>query len=453
MRSQEYFQLCMDHQCYRCKAWVIAAFGVVVQEIPIPKHRNQSPGEIDAFNLILHRDKDEVPYFLDPKTRQKVYLDEYDGTDGAVPAFRFKDPVHLKAGSCENLKHDVQTTYGAWLFNNIICVYPFGQKIPYSANGYTIKGIEKIIESRLTDDPINSGNPLADQHLGGDPEKQPIYVSEYIRYNEAAGSLTGFTQLCVPAATPYALTTGPEVLKRRDELFKKYAGQLDDPVIQAKISEELVKLDREWIAKDPDRGFFYNDKSFDVVRKRMLMFQGAESGFGQTGRFITQSLDEGRPPEALPSAINAARHGSYSRGALTALGGELTKFTLRIFQNANVVPGDCGSKMGRRVLVTKSNAQDYVGNYRILNGKHEVITPENVTALIGQEIEIRSPIFCQTEGVNYCAVCVGDRIAQTPQALATYAGDIGSALMNLSMKAVHGKKLSLASYDPRIQLN
>lgn len=453
MRRQEYFQHCMDRECYRSKAWVIAAFGVVINEIPVPVYRNRSSEEIEAFSLMLRRDKDKVPYFLDPKTKEPVFLDEYDSSNGAVPAFRFKDPVLLTAGACINLHKNVQTTYGAWLFNNIICVYPFGRKIPYSANGYSIKEIERIIERRLKDDLPQNSTSNGTLQLDGDPESQPIFVSEYIKYNNAAGSLTGFTQLCVPAATPFALTTSPEVIKRRNELYEKYKGKLNDPVIQAKISEELVKLDREWINKDPDKGFFYADKSFDVVRKKMFMFQGAETGFGETGKFIPQSLDEGRPPEALPSAINAARHGSFSRGALTAQGGELTKYTLRIFQNSSVVSGDCGAIVGKKIRITNNNMKDYVGNYRIMsNGKIESLTDETIKSMVDTEIEVRSPMFCQTEGVNFCATCVGDRIAATPQALATYAGDVGSALMNLSMKAVHGKKLSLATYDPFIQL-
>lgn len=446
MLKQDYFKLCMDHDCYRSKAWVISAFGLVLNAPQFKDGPFRTSGERTAEQLRIKRTADGQPYFNDPTTSEKVSLEDYvfDATDPA-PVFRFKDPVRLKAGDCLNLKQAIDTTYGAWLFNQIVAVYPFGEKIAYSANGYTIVEIEKIIEGRLTDTPTEE--ELLRDPPSGDPLQQPIYVSEYIRYNEAAGALTGYTQLCVPAATPYTLTTSPEVLKRRDELFKEYQGRLDDPLVQARISEELVKLDRAWIEQDPEKGFYYRAKSFEVVRKKLLLFQGAESGFGVTGSFVPKSLDEGMTVEALTASINAARSGSFSRGALTALGGEMTKYALRMFQNTTVVPEDCGATIGKPIRLTKGNVADYIGNYLIVAGQPVLITEESSKVHLDKDVEVRSPIFCHAEGVNFCAVCVGAKIAQTPEALATYASDVGSAFMLIEMGKMHGTALKLVPFD------
>lgn len=449
MLKRDYFQLAMDRDCYRSKAWVLAAFGVVVAE---PKSRSVeflSEGARVAEQMRIKRDDRGNPYFYHPDTGDQEYFDDDVLSNTPTPVFRFKDTVTLKAGDCINLRQTVETTYGAWLFNQIICVYPFGAKIPYSANGYTIKELEKLVEARLTDDVvIDPNNPFEREPLTGDPEKAPIYASEYIKYNEAAGALTGYTQLCVPAATPFTLTTGPAVKKRRAELFEEYKDRLHDQAVQARITAELTKLDKEWIAQDPDRGFYYRDKSFDVVRKKLFLFQGSESGFDQVGDFIPTSLDEGMAPKNLPAAITAARSGSYSRGAMTALGGEQTKFLLRMFQNTAVVEEDCGATMGRPMVLSKDNLSNYVGNFVLVNQKPVLITDELGQQLLGKPIEVRSPIHCQTPGGNFCEVCVGQKIARTKEALASYASDIGSTLMLISMSAMHGKKLSTVEYKP-----
>ena len=435
MNKFDYFKHCMLKEAYKAKAWVISAFSVTIGPGPT-KTIFLSDLEREIDSLRLRRDDFGKVYFNDINTGAAVYLDDVEAN---VPAFNFKDVVSLKAGDTINLDHDVTTTYGAWLFNNIVLVYPFGAKIPYSANGYTIRELERLIEKRLTDNPAPG-----EEITTGDPRTLPIYVYEYVKYNEAAGSLTGFTQLCVPAATPYTLSIDPAILKRRDELLAQYKDQLQDPVIQARIGNELIAMDKAWNAQDPDKGFYYRDKSFNVVRKALFLFQGSESGFDRQGAFIPTSLDEGNTLEELPDLANAQRSGSYSRGAQTALGGEATKFNLRMFQNSQVVPGDCGSKLGKPVTVTKENVNHLVGSYVLKGGESILITDESATAYLDQEIELRSPLFCLAPDANFCSICVGDRVASTPDALSTYAADIGSLFMLSSMKKMHGRALQVA---------
>lgn len=443
MTKFEYFLMCMGKDAYRSKAWVISAFSVTVGEGPAGKlFLSEMEREVDS--LRIRRDAYGMAYFHDLTTGAAVYI---EGVGANEPAFTFKEPVSLTPACAINIQGPVESTYGAWLFNNILIVYPFGRKIPFSANGYTIRELEKLVEKRLADD-----LPPGEEEPSGDPLTLPIYVYEYIRYNEAAGSLTGFTQLCVPAATPYTLSIDPAILVRRDELLLQFKDQLHDPVVQARISGELIKMDREWIAKDPDRGFYYRDKSFEVVRKKLFLFQGSETGFDIAGTFIPHSLDEGVRIESIPDLANVQRNGSFSRGAQTALGGEATKFNLRMFQNSQVVPGDCGSRLGKPVAVREANFPHLIGSYLLLMDGVSVIKESDRAALVGHSIEIRSPMFCRSPESNVCSVCVGDRIASTPDAIATYAADIGSIFMASMMSKMHGKALKTANYDFRSSL-
>ncbi len=437
MNKLEYFTRCMLAECYRSKGWVISAFSVVISP-PVTSKQFLSDAERRAFLYQLRRDQSGLPYYIDPDSGDNVYID--DGIPNE-PVFKFGDTVKLTAGTCVNLDKDTETTYGAWLFNCIMLVYPFGNKIPYSANGYTIKQLESQIEKRLADEP--NGEVTSTET---NPHKQPIYVSEYIKFNEAAGSLTGFTQLCVPSATPMTLSVDPAILKRRDELFEQYKDQLNDPSVQARISEELTRMDRESMAKDPDRGFYYRDKSFDVVRKKLFLFNGSESGLDGPTPFVKRSLNDGVIAEDLPGLADAQRAGSFNRGAQTELGGMAVKFNMRMFQNCQVVTGDCGSALGKPQRITKENFDDFVGRYHLVRGKVVAITEADQT-LIGTEIELRSPIFCHTPGTNFCSICVGDKIASTPDSISTYAASVGSTFLYAFMKAFHGKALKTAKYN------
>lgn len=454
MLKRDYFKLAMDNDCYRSLAWIIAAFSVAVEQSAPRLNPFVDPGELVADKLRVKRDDQGNPYFNDLETDQVVYIDDYShGSNGElVPLFAFKEAITLNAGDCINLNVRANTSYGAWLYNQIMCVYPFGNKIPFAEKGYLPKELEKIIEKRWVNDSPAEGENAARLLEQTDPYKQPITVDEHIRYSEAAGSLSGLTQLCVPSATPYTMSVSPELIKRRDELFEQYKDRLKDPAIQARISEELIKMDKEWIAQDPDKGFYYQDKSFDVVRKKLFMFIGAESGFGVEGDFIPRSLDEGITPDDLPAMANASRSGSFSRGALTALGGESTKFSLRMFQNSTVVDGDCGSVLGKPMILTQSKKNGYLGNYVLVNQKPVLLTEENFGAFMDKMVVLRSPIFCHTPGANFCSICVGAKISQAKEALATFAGDIGSIFMLLSMKAMHGKKLSTTKYEFEIAI-
>ncbi len=442
MNKFEYFTRCMAAECYRSKAWVISAFSVVISQ-PAVNKQFLSDVERRVFQYQLRRNEAGLPYFIDPDTNSEVVIDDGNADE---PVFQFRDTITLPAGTCINLDQDIETTYGAWLFNNILLVYPFGNKIPYAANGYTIKDLETLIEKRLADDPADGTTTTE-----SDPRKQPIYVSEYIRFNEAAGSLTGFTQLCVPAATPMTLTIDPAILKRRDELFAQYKDQLHDPAIQARISEELTQMDRASFEKDPDRGFYYRDKSFSVTRKKLFLFNGSEMGFTGAGKFITSSLNEGINPEDIPDLASGQRYSSFSRGANTALGGVAVKYNLRMFQNVLITPGDCGARLCKPQRLTKSNFDDFVGRYHQVNGKTLPITAAD-TALIGSEIELRTPLFCHAEHGNFCSICAGDQLASTPDAISTYAASIGSVMMLVSMKKMHGTALKLTKYDYKFRL-
>lgn len=427
MHKRDYFLKALKAGAFRYKHWVFSCFSLTVADDPAAR-------EAPLYDYRLY----QVPggfYFRDPENNHEItWLDDMDPKH---PPFAFKEEVVLGSGDIANLKKNITSTYGVLFVNQLCLVYPFGSKIEYLENEITAGRIEKIIEARMKDDPV-------DQE---EPDPNAIYVSEYKKFNEAIFSLAGYTQLCVPSATPRTMTTDPQIAVRRKQLLEQYKDRLHDPVVQAQIDKELIEMDRAWIKGDPDAGFYIKDKSFNVVRKKVFLLQGASEGFGVKGELIPESLNDGWNIKHLPAMSNALRDGSFSRGSETQLGGEATKFNYRIFQNTTVTEQDCGSKLGLLVTFTDKNAKNYIASSVVTPQGPVEITEANLKDFVGKRLRVRSPIYCRTAGANYCATCIGKKIAETPQAISTYAADIGSIFLSLFMAAMHGKALITAEYD------
>lgn len=428
--KRDYFLRAMNAHCYRYKAWVIEAFAFV-EEL-------SNPAKVGArtYPYALTRHPDGSYTFIDPETRLETTL---EGTFKHGAPFQLMEPIELQADDLPNVHQRLLTCYGNVLTNCVCLLYPFGAKVDFQVGRLTVGKLESLIEKRLAD-----SEPHGDRDLT---------IAEFKQFNEAIRHLEGFTQLCVPSATVKTMTVSPEVIKRRDELVAQYKDTLNDPVVQAHIDKELVAMEREWMKGDPAERFYIKDKSYDVVRKRLFRMQGQESGFGKTGNVIPTSLSEGWDIENLPSMVNALRSGSYSRGALTALGGVEAKNNYRIFQNTVVSEEDCGTKLGLRMLLLPHMAKHFISS-SVINpdGSVTELTDTNLAEYTGKHITLRTVAYCKTADQNVCAVCVGKKIAATPNAISTYAADMGSNFVLAFLAAAHGTALKTTSIDYRAML-
>jgi hypothetical protein len=424
MFKRDYFINSMKLGLYLYKRWVLEAFSIT---------RPSGPHEY-PFGLTILPDGRYAVLDPDHPDGHRIIEDAFPGE----PLFSPLEKVILKVGDIDNVRENVATCYGNALVNQMVLVYAYGDKIAYISGPIKIGSIEKEIQDRWNDELDDTGLP---------PEQKPLRTHEYHKFNEAVGQLPGLSQLCVPSATRKTMTADPAMLKRRDELLIKHKDRLHDPVVLAEILDELTKMDRAWMKGDPGERFYIKDKSYDVIRLKVFIMQGISTGFGEAGDLITASLDEGWDITKLPAMINQLRAGSYSRGAQTALAGVETKFNNRIFQNSAITEQDCGTNRGLRVLMRAYKAPFYQGNYQIVDGVPTLLTEENLKPLSGKIITVRSALYCKTAGANFCATCIGDRIATTPDALGSYASDIGSIFLSLFMAAMHGKSLKTEELD------
>lgn len=428
MLKREFFLRACKAEAYRHKQWVLAAFS-----------QTRSKGNQGEFYPYQIREGELYYYFVDPENKDEDMTILEDCPVGKPP-FSFLEPVELSVGDVPNLRETVKTTYGNTLFNFNVLVYAFNDKIDFVTGRVSLKKIEREIKRRLTTD-------------GAEPPvgvEDPIFVSEYLRYVNASLSLVGYTQLCVPSATRKTMTRDPRIPELKERLLEKYKDSLNDPATIAKIDAELIAMDKEWMKGDAGEGFYIKEKSYNIVRKRAHLMHGAESGFrdGTDVDLVKNSLGEGWDIDKLPSMVNSLREGTYSRGALTALGGESVKTLTRIFQNTRIMEEDCGSRLGTRHEITQHNHVNYIGFNRIVPSGIEEITEKNSERFIGKTLVVRSPMFCKTPKTGFCEKCMGRQNSQNPNALGSLVSSVGSQFMSILMGAMHGKALKTAEFDP-----
>ena len=443
MKKLELFILAMAAEEYRRSAWVISAFSMIAEDRdawkkePYPYRISQQP---------------DGHYFVDPTQNNQLTLIE--DAPASLPPFHIKEAIVLNAGDLPNVTSTVTTNYGTALVNAIVLCYPFKNKIPYIAEKFNPAMLEKIITKRFQDTP-------EDPALRDDKH---IYVDEYLKFTDAMFSLEAYTQLCVPAYTEKSLSQCPGIYALRDQLIEKYKDRLHDPATIAVIDAALIAFYKEWLKGDESEGFLIEKKSIDIVRKRLLMMHGAETGLEDNVDvvLIKNSLSEGWDISAFPAMNNSLRAGSFNRGQQTELGGVAVKELLRAASNLRVTDNDCGSTMGVDIVTGPSDQDKLIGFTAIekvstktaqfvgdsqISFSNTKITEDNVGTYLGKKVTLRSPMFCQLEKTDYCRTCVGDKLASSPTGLPTVVSAYGSAFLATFMSAAHSKALSLAKMN------
>lgn len=350
-----------------------------------------------------------------------------------TPIMDIYDEFELKKGMISNFTQDepIITTYGRFILNFYILAKPFNNKIPYINDIFKYKSIQNDIARKILNKEISR--------------------EEYDKYMNNIYFIGSFTELSVPAFTEKALTTSPEIIQRRDELFKKYKNQLDDPIIIAKIEDELISMDKAYLSDDPASGWIISSKEYDNARKKMFITSGVAEAFSDDSNeftFIPGALNEAMDFTKLPAIANDIRRGSYMRGKETAKGGEETKFVLRIFQNVAITEDDCKTIDGIKVTLYPKDFVDYEGRTIISStGEQILLTQENFSEFVGIPVILRSPMQCKAKS-GFCYTCFGNRYRQLEyKSVGMRAVNVSSTLMQTAMKAMHKSKVSTVQID------
>ena len=344
------------------------------------------------------------------------------------PIMDIYDEFYLSKGMIANFNEDtpILTTYGRYILNYYIYACPTGDIFPYKNDLFSYQPIQKAIAKKI---------------LYGD-----ITAEQYNKFMNYIYSIGSFAEICVPDATVKSLTTGDEVLAKRDELFAKYKDQLNDPVVISKIEDILISMDREYLSDDPASRWILKSSEYDTSRKKMFITSGVVEAFSKDSSkyvFIPEALNEQLNPKTFPIMCNEIRRGSYMRGKETAKGGESTALVLRLFQNVAITEQNCGyNGEGVDVNLSMKDMDEYLGRYVIDGGTAIELTADNFSSYIDKPIKLRSPKYCKAKD-GFCYTCFGKRYELLGvKAVGMNGVNVTSKVMYTAMKAMHITKIS-----------
>lgn len=430
MDKISYLHAALKALCFIERSWITCAFAIV-HEGPDDWKKDPYPYRIVA-----------TPTGYSYVAEDKISLLPITDAKGGEPLLDRKTKLTITPEHAPNLKEaSVETSIGRLLYNWVMVIYPFGNKLRY----YNELGasVEKIIDDFLplwVDAPAD-GTAIAEG---------AVTTEEYLKFCEAGDYLRGFSLLWVPGVTEKAITPPAGLAEYKAELLAKYDGQLHEPTIIAIINDLLVKFDAKNLAGDNSEGFLISDKARNIVRRKLYLMTGAEPGLEDKVDLdlIKNSLSEGWEISKFPAMIDTVRSGAFQRGAETMYGGEAVKWLMRASSNLAINGEDCGSKLGMPTTLTKDNIAHYRHFHAIVGEELVLIEEASVDKLVGAgEVLIRSPQFCQATLTDYCVVCAGPRLTVNKTGLSAAVTGQGSKLMLLAMGGAHAKALLLSRMD------
>lgn len=440
----DYFKIALKNKAYRYKEWGNAVFCIT----DLPSIETYSENNLSHYPYRLYKSNG---HYSSVDENGNIFIINFNGLPASIDDILvwYKEPVYVTPDDVISCVEPTKISAGN-LFVNYYCLINYvGDLFPLQTKKLSAGYLEKLIISKIADDDVADGNP------------EKISVTKSDKMRTAICGLTGFVYVCVPSASYATIMPSEAVLKRRQELYKKYEGQLEDPVIAAEIEQELDKLDEAEIKKDPVADGYYNGtgsaKKMKVSRKAIHANIGIVSRLSDPNsrEYIKESLREGWKLEDLPILADGARLGSYSRGKLTALGGVEVKYIFRTFSTISITMDDCSTTMGIERIVKDENISDYYDTYVKFKGaEFELLTPETASKYANKVAIYRSPGYCKADprGKNKCTCCMGSQFKNTKTALAVLTSEIASKMNTIFMKAMHGSSAKTIKFDYKSEI-
>lgn len=365
---------------------------------PLDHHYVYGVTKIDATNLLLTKLSD----------------------DSFVPVYGMQDKFHIEDGMIANYKGpSMLTDVGKFFINYLLFVDPFGDKIPYQNKLISIGAADKLVQQLVLDDKTNR-------------QEYNKYVNNAFWFGED-GSIT------VQTLSERALGTDPKIAKRKQELLEQHKNELNDPIVMAKIEDELVAMDKAYIKGDVSEPFYQavGGKAYNEQRKKMYIMVGLMPDFSKDLNdtvTVLNNMDKGYQTEDIPAVANEIRRGAYGRSKATADGGYESKFITRAFQDIRITKEDCGTKRGKTFVLEDRYKKLFIGRF-LTNGT--TLTIDNIDDYVGKKITIRSPMYCECkDGLCYrcCDKVINDCRLENigMQTLA-----IADVMVMVAMKSMH----------------
>lgn len=269
----------------------------------------------------------------------------------------------------------------------------------------------------------------------------------------------GFTLVPYMAPSMDILSMNPtkEIKKIREDVFKEHKDIIDsndvvayNNVIEPKILSQAAKvLDEKgstgkMIFDSGVNGSFGGNYKITAVARGVV----AKSDDPTQYTIATSSLVEGVSKREIGTAGDIAVQGSLGRAIDTRQGGYKVKQFYAGFQSVVAdAPGtDCKTPYTIKVTLDEKNYNDYLYRYVVERGQLVLLDREAKARYVGKTVDMRTPFFCQTPKI--CSKCSGEMIGKLGiKNIGLTSSNIGSALLNASLKAFHSLSVKTANYN------
>ncbi len=416
MEFNKYIIEALKNKAYANKGWILSCY--TVAEV-------SDKGEMYPYRLY----KDGGGYYthVDEHSPKEYITSIPKESESFIPP---KYQITVDSDDVVNVKKKITTTAQRLLANYILLVYNFGDKIDYMDDKISFKAIEDILYERLVDN---------------DSKEDGIYVEELMKFHKSAVYLQEFSLAFTVSATDKNTSPPPGIKTYGDKLLKEYGDKIKDPIVQAEFEAKLQEYADKYMEDDPSQNKLMKGKMRNSYKKMFLAYGAAKTFDGLTD-FRKEALADGLPTdaEAHVDKINSLRTGSFLRAKGTQEGGVVPKRIASAINNYTVKEGDCGSKVTRKLVVVGSPTR-YDGSYVMKSGSPVLLDIGSVKE--GDEISIRDPMYCLSQGDTICSVCMGDKVAKSDKSIGLLATEIGMATLSQKLSGFHVTNLQTTEVD------
>lgn len=348
--------------------------------------------------------------------------------------YNTNDIVELAPNQYLN-KEKTKTTLGRIFFNKLITedckLLPFFGFVNIELKKKAFSHLEDIVS-----DIVASGKYSTD-----------LMVS-YINHREWIG-FQWYAVIC-SSFTARTIKMPPEVKKRKDELFKKYAKEIEngDIEIATKIEDELVSMTEKILDDDPGMDLFKSGSKVNTGNnlKNIILTRGPVLN-PNTGKYeiINHSLMEGMEKEKFTAHSNSDTIGSYFKAVGTADSGYLSKQLSAATQTEMIDDDgtDCGTTKTITIEATDKIKSDLIGRNVKTSSGFETITSDNFSKYNGKTIHIFSPLYCHHDKI--CRKCAG---TYSNKFIGLDTNKVATKLTDLNMKKYHDNSIHLTKHKP-----
>jgi len=359
------------------------------------------------------------------------------GQDEAM--FNTFDTFRLPTGRLYN-KQQIETTIGRYLWNFFVIPEVFLKKFQYHDMVFDKKNVS-ILEKRLANMLLND----------------EINTEDYGKYLDRAEWITlGITYFISPSMNYDMNVPIPEVMKRKEELFEKYAKEIKDgdPNAVSQIEADLLALSRKLIKEKGNEGYdFFESGAFSFennYKKTSIMGGVMENPYTGKLDVLKSNYMEGISQEEFPLFANSTIAGGYARGVETQKAGYETKKINNAIQGVTLDDAgtDCGTKQYLTTTIPKKMQSMFLYRYVLDGGKEVMLTEANMSKFIGKEVKMRSPLYCKSD--NICNKCAGELYYKIGiKNAGLLASTMSGSLMNLALKKTHNQTIQFNKINPQ----